>query len=151
MTGVDEIQSNTTYTNEFSKPINKDNNEKLNKQAKRDNLNINNKPENKKQYIYSDPKKANNNVKETLDPIKRPINIDSSNNIFYINHNGENESIKIEPGKYDLIELSKAIQTKVNETFGIGKVTVELTGSGSDRVIRAEDKTIFDFLDNKNQ
>jgi len=151
MTGVDEIQSNTTYTNEFSKPINKDNNEKLNKQVKRDNLNINNKPKNTKQYIYSDPKKANNNVKETLDPIKRPINIDSSNNIFYINHNGENESIKIEPGKYDLIELSKAIQTKVNETFGIGKVTVELTGSGSDRVIRAEDKTIFDFLDNKNQ
>ena len=151
MTGVDEIQSNTTYTNEFSKPINKDNNEKLNKQVKRDNLNINNKPKNTKQYIYSDPKKANNNGKETLDPIKRPINIDSSNNIFYINHNGENESIKIEPGKYDLIELSKAIQTKVNETFGIGKVTVELTGSGSDRVIRAEDKTIFDFLDNKNQ
>lgn len=149
MTGVEEIQSNTTYTNEFSKPINKDNNEKLNKQAKRDNLNINKKPANKDQYIYSDPKKVNNKSKETLDPIKRPINIDSSNNIFYINHNGENESIKIEPGKYDLIELSKAIQTKVNETFGIGKVTVELTGSGSDRLIRAEDKTIFDFLNNK--
>lgn len=150
MTGVDKIQSNTIYNNEFSKPIKRYNDEKDKPQTKRDNLNISNKPANENQYIYSDPTKVNNKDKETLDPINRPINIDSSNNIFYINHNGENESIQIEPGKYNLIELSKAIQTKVNENFGIGKVTVELTGSGSDRVIRAEDKKIFDFLnDNK--
>ncbi len=49
-----------------------------------------------------------------------------------------------------MTELSSEIQRKVNETFGKGKVTVELTGSGFDRVIRAENKTIFDFLDNNN-
>ena len=56
--------------------------------------------------------------------------------------------MKVEPGEYNLTELSGEIQQKVNETFGIGKVTVELTGSGSDRVIKAEDKIIFDFLNN---
>jgi len=151
MIGIDKIQSNTIYINEFSKPIEKRVNEELSSQNKIDRLNINNKPGNQEEYIYSNPKEASNKNKKTIDPINRPINIDSSNNIFYINHNGENESIKIEAGKYNLIELSKAIQTKVNENFGIGKVTVELTGSGSDRVIRAEDKIIFDFFDNKRE
>lgn len=44
-------------------------------------------------------KKSIIRIKKFLDPINRPINIDCINNIFYINHNGENESIKIEPGQ----------------------------------------------------
>jgi len=101
---------------------------------------------NNKNYIYQNPKKTNKIENENIDPIQRPINIDDSNNIFYINHNGENKSIKIEPGEYSLTELSSAIQTKVNESFGMGKVKLNLTASGSDRFIKAEDKSIFDFI-----
>ena len=97
--------------------------------------------------VYKNPKKSKSKNLEFHDPIKRPIRVDDSNNTFYINHNGENKTVKVEAGKYNLTELSSEIQRKANETFGIGKVTVKITGSGSDRVIRAEDKIIFDFLD----
>ena len=50
--------------------------------------------------------------------------------------------------KYNLTELSKEIQVKVNETFGIGKIKVDLTGSRSDRLVRAKDAKINDFLNN---
>ena len=94
-------------------------------------------------YIYEDPRKEKARGETGIDPVKRPIKIDDSNNIFYINHNGKNETVKVEPGEYNLTELSNEIQRKVNESFGIGKVKVELTGSGSDRLLMAEDKSIF--------
>jgi hypothetical protein len=75
------------------------------------------------------------------------IKINESSNILYINHNGENETVKVDPGEYNLTELSREIQRKVNETFGIGKVKVDLTGSGSDRLLMAEDKNIFEEVD----
>lgn len=101
-------------------------------------------------YCTTIQRKCKFNNEEIFELIKRPIKVDDSNNIFYINHNGENKRVKVDPGVYKLTELSSEIQRKVNETFGKGKVTVELTGSGFDRVIRAENKTIFDFLDNNN-
>jgi hypothetical protein len=55
--------------------------------------------------------------------------------------------VKVDPGEYNLTELSREIQRKVNETFGIGKVKVDLTGSGSDRLLMAEDKNIFEEVD----
>ena len=97
-------------------------------------------------YIYENPKKTKDKSEVGIDPIKRPIRVDDSNNIFYINHNGENETVKVEPGEYNLTELSGEIQSKVNETFGIGKVKVDLTGSGSDRLLMAEDKSIYEEI-----
>ena len=94
-------------------------------------------------YIYEDPMKTKAKSEAGIDPVKRPIRVDDSNNIFYINHNGENETVKVEPGEYNLTELSSEIQRKVNEEFGINEVKIELTGSGSDRLIRAKDKSIF--------
>jgi len=135
---------NKQYFN-IQKQVNRDNNKPhdntLHGKDKIITKNINN-----KNYIYQNPKKANKIENDNIDPIQRPINIDDSNNIFYINHNGENKSIKIEPGEYSLTELSSAIQTKVNESFGMGKVKLNLTASGSDRFIKAEDKSIFDFI-----
>ncbi len=74
------------------------------------------------------------------DAVKRPIKINDSNNIFFINHNNRNRSVKIDPGEYNLTEIQAAIQHQVNEEFGIGKVSVRMTASGSDRFIYAEDK-----------
>jgi len=74
------------------------------------------------------------------DAIKRPIKINDSNNIFFINHNDRNKAVKIDPGEYNLTEIQSAIQQQVNEEFGIGKVSVKMTASGSDRFIYAEDK-----------
>jgi len=81
--------------------------------------------------------------------IKRPIKINNSNNIFFINHNNRNKAVKIDPGEYNLTEIQAAIQHKANEEFGIGKVSVKMTASGSDRFIYAEDKKEEHFLDEK--
>ena len=81
------------------------------------------------------------------DAIKRPIKINNSNNIFFINHNNRNRALKIDPGEYNLTEIQAAIQQQVNEEFGIGKVSVKMTASGSDRFIYAEDKKEEHVLD----
>ncbi|MGP3778844.1 hypothetical protein ACTWKD_08395 [Halanaerobium saccharolyticum] len=81
------------------------------------------------------------------DAIKRPIKISNSNNIFFINHNNRNKAVKIDPGEYNLTEIQAAIQQQVNEEFGIGKVSVKMTASGSDRFIYAEDKKEEHILD----
>ena len=81
------------------------------------------------------------------DAVKRPIKINDSNNIFFINHNDRNKAVKIDPGEYNLTEIQSAIQQQVNEEFGIGKVSVKMTASGSDRFIYAEDKKEEHVLD----
>jgi len=81
------------------------------------------------------------------DAVKRPIKINDSNNIFFINHNNRNRAVKIDPGEYNLTEIQAAIQQQVNEEFGIGKVSVKMTASGSDRFIYAEDKKEVHVLD----
>ena len=83
----------------------------------------------------------------SITAIKRPLKIKSSNNIFYINYKGKNETIKIDPGEYNLTELSLAIQKKIEELFGVGKIHVDLTASGSDRVVQARDINLDDFID----
>ena len=81
------------------------------------------------------------------DAVKRPIKINDSNNIFFINHNNRNRAVKIDPGEYNLTEMQSAIQQQVNEEFGIGKVSLKMTASGSDRFIYAEDKKEEHVLD----
>ena len=81
------------------------------------------------------------------DAVKRPIKINDSNNIFFINHNDRNRAVKIDPGEYNLTEIQAAIQQQVNEEFGIGKVSLKMTASGSDRFIYAEDKKEEHVLD----
>jgi len=81
------------------------------------------------------------------DAVKRPIKINKSNNIFFINHNDRNKAVKIDPGEYNLTEIQSAIQHQVNEEFGIGKVQLKMTASGSDRFIYAEDKKEEHVLD----
>jgi hypothetical protein len=83
------------------------------------------------------------------DAIKRPIKINNSNNIFFINHNNRNKAVKIDPGEYNLTEIQSAIQQQVNEEFGIGKVSLKMTASGSDRFIYAEDSSNKKILDKK--
>ena len=143
MPGINGINPVNTYSKEYMTQSNsKDKtvqNEKQNVVREKKNLKNNN-------YIYEDPRKAKARSEIGIDPVKRPIRVDESNNIFYINHNGENETVKVEPGEYNLTELSGEIQTKVNEEFGINKVKVDLTGSGADRLIRAEDKNIVDLV-----
>ena len=58
------------------------------------------------------------------DAVKRPIKINDSNNIFFINHNDRNKAVKIDPGEYNLTEIQSAIQQQVNEEIGIGKVSL---------------------------
>jgi len=81
------------------------------------------------------------------DAVKRPIKINDSNNIFFINHNDRNKAVKIDPGEYNLTEIQSAIQQQVNEEFGIGKVSLKMTVSGSDRFIYADDKKEEHVLD----
>lgn len=83
------------------------------------------------------------------DAIKRPIKINNSNNIFFINHNDRNRAVKIDPGEYNLTEIQSAIQQQVNEEFGIGKVSLKITASGRDRFIYAEDSSSQKLLDEK--
>ncbi|TDS27000.1 hypothetical protein [Halanaerobium congolense] len=83
------------------------------------------------------------------DSIKRPIKINDSNNIFFINHNDRNRAVKIDPGEYNLTEIQAAIQQQVNEEFGIGKVSVKMTASCSDRFIYAEEGNSENLLDEK--
>jgi len=101
-----------------------------------------------KGLTYQNP--AELNKKDRIDPVKRPIKIDQSKNIFYINHQGKNKAVKVEEGEYTLDELSSILQKKVNEEFGMGSIKVDLTGSGYDRLVNAEDKNIFDFLNDNN-
>ena len=143
MPGIEGINPINTYNIEYltqsspkDEPVQ---NEKQNVVKGNKNIKNNN-------YIYEDPRKAIVRGEAGIDPVKRPIRVDESNNIFYINHNGENETVKVEPGEYNLTELSGEIQTKVNEEFGINKVKVDLTGSGSDRLLMAEDKRIFENI-----
>jgi len=83
------------------------------------------------------------------DAVKRPIKINGSNNIFFINHNNRNRAVKIDPGEYNLTEIQAAIQQQVNEEFGIGKVSLKITASGRDRFIYAEDSSSHKLLDEK--
>ena len=48
------------------------------------------------------------------DAVKRPIKINDSNNIFFINHNDRNRDVKIDPREYNLTEIQSAIQQQVN-------------------------------------
>lgn len=95
------------------------------------------------------PEKVTYNLEDfaASDVVKRPIKINDSNNIFFINHNNRNQAVKIDPGEYNLTEIQSAIQQQVNEEFGIGKVSVKMTASGSDRFIYAEDKKEEHVLD----
>ncbi len=86
---------------------------------------------------------------EIHDAVKRPIKINDSNNIFFINHNDRNKAVKIDPGEYNLTEIQSAIQQQVNEEFGIGKVSLKITASGRDRFIYAEDSSSQKLLDEK--
>ncbi len=72
----------------------------------------------------------------------RSIKINNSNNTFFINYRGKNKSVKINPGDYTLTELTHAIQKEVNKLFGIGNVKINLTGSGSDRLVQVSDSKI---------
>lgn len=74
------------------------------------------------------------------DGLSRPIKINSSNGTFFINHNAQNKSVKIEAGEYNLRELQAALKQKVNEQFGINQISVKLTAAGKDRLLYAEDK-----------
>lgn len=145
MSIINNLDPIKTYNNLSLNRQKPQNNSAQKESQQKDKISKQNK--NKRDIVYENPKKVKSNNLEFHDPIKRPIRVDDSNNIFYINHNGENKTVKVDAGKYNLTELSSEIQRKVNETFGIGKVSVEITGSGSDRVIRAEDKILFDFLD----
>ncbi|RCW48194.1 hypothetical protein [Halanaerobium sp. MA284_MarDTE_T2] len=95
------------------------------------------------------PEKVTYNLEDIAvqDAVKRPIRINDSNNIFFINHNDRNRAVKIDPGEYNLTEIQSAIQQQVNEEFGIGKVSLKITASGSDRFIYAEDKKEEHVLD----
>ena len=90
-------------------------------------------------------KKINKNYNKP-DPVKRPIKIDNNNNIFFINYKGENKTIKIKPGNYTLTEISVSIKEKINESFGMGKVKLKMTGSISDGLIHAEENETNKFL-----
>jgi hypothetical protein len=93
-----------------------------------DNLEENSKDENS--FIYE----------KIGDGLSRPIKINSSNSTFFINHNAQNKSVKIEAGEYNLRELQTALKKKVNEKFGINQISLQLTAAGKDRLIYAEDK-----------
>ena len=120
----------------------------------RNNINSkNNKQQKDKVEIKSrnNSKNKNNSVSNNYnikDGVKRPIKIDNSNNIFFVNYKGENKTIKIKPGRYNLTEISISIQERINESFGIGKVNLKITGSLSDGFIHAEeDKTNKFFIE----
>jgi len=140
MSRIDEIYSNELNikrTPEFDKLK-----QKIIKKRKQKSTKYNDKVE-----IKQD--KANNKIKENYkvtDAVKRPIRIDNSNNIFFINYKGENKTVRIKPGSYNLTEISLSIQQKVNEEFGIGKVKLKLTGSISDGLIYAEESKTNKFL-----
>lgn len=119
--------------NSARKHKNKVNQKKNINNKKRDKVLIKSKKDNNEQ---------NNSIKNNYsikDRVKRPIKIDNSNNIFFVNYKGENETIKIKPGQYNLTEISISIQEKINESFGIGKVNLKMTGSLSDGFIYAEE------------
>lgn len=155
MSEIEKLSFNLQYANNYSSRLEPKNRDRLKKEKAAeiyiDKFSRSKKAENK--FIYQKPVlKGNKSADdlespEELNAVQRPINIDENNNVFYINYHGENKALKIEPGEYSLSELSRAIQTKVNENFGIGKLKLDLTASGSDRLIKAHDKTIFDFLD----
>lgn len=105
------------------------------------------KPEKLENTIYKKPERAFKLKPEYVDPIKRPLQIGKSNNIFYINYNGKNETVKVDPGEYTLTELSLTIQKEVDELFGSGKIKVDLTASGSDRLLQARDSKIHNYID----
>jgi hypothetical protein len=158
MSEIEKINLDLQFSNIYSSRLQSKNRNQTDKEeqaseVKKDKFIRNKKTEN--EFIYNKPLQVDNKTKvenklsEELNTIQRPINIDESNNIFYINYEGENKAVKIEPGEYSLTELSSEIQTKVNENFGIGKLKLDLTASGSDRLIKAQDKSIFDFLDKK--
>ncbi|MDZ7672949.1 MAG: hypothetical protein U5K53_08995 [Halanaerobiales bacterium] len=133
MSGIDEI-----YSNKLNIKITPEDNylkqKKINKSIKK-LKEYDDKIEIKKERMNN---KVNQNYK-IKDAVKRPIRIDNSNNIFFINYKNENKTVKIKPGSYNLTEISLSIQQKVNEEFGIGKVKLKLTGSISDGLIYAEE------------
>lgn len=142
-----DINSIGASENQFPIKNNTVNKNKENSKPKKDNINnkkdkvlIKNKGENNKQENSIN---KNYNIK---DGVKRPIKIDNSNNIFFINYKGENETIKIKPGQYNLTEISLSIQEKIYESFGIGKVKLKITGSLSDGFIHAEEDKTNKFL-----
>ncbi len=47
-------------------------------------------------YCTTIQRKCKFNNEEIFELIKRPIKVDDSNNIFYINHNGENKRVNPE-------------------------------------------------------
>ncbi len=115
-------------------------NSKNNKQEQKDKVEINSRDNsNNKNNSVSN----NYNIK---DGVKRPIKIDNSNNIIFVNFKGENKKIKIKPGRYTLTEISISIQERINESFGIGKVNLKITGSLSDGFIHAEEDKTNKFL-----
>jgi plasmid replication initiation protein len=70
----------------------------------------------------------------------KPIKITSKNNSFLINYQEHKKTVKVDPGEYNLTELQAALKQKVNESFGIGKLSLQLNAAGSDRLIYAETK-----------
>ena len=143
MSRIDEI-----YSNKLNIKITPDKNglkqKKVNKQKSKSNK-YNDKIEINKEKRND---KTNQNYK-IKDAVKRPIRIDNSNNIFFINYKGENKTVRIKPGSYNLTEISLSIQQKVNEEFGIGKVKLKMNGSISDGLIYAEESKTNKFLIDK--
>ena len=114
MPGIEKINSINSYNR-----VNLNQQNLNDKPAQNENLRkdrIANKIDNEN-FIYKDPRRVKSKSDVGIDLVKRPISIDDSNNIFYINHNGENEVVKVDSGEYNLTELSSEIQRKVNESF----------------------------------
>ncbi|HMA60832.1 MAG TPA: hypothetical protein VKN64_11145 [Halanaerobiales bacterium] len=141
-----EINSIGSYENQL--PI-KNNIINKNKESNKQNKDNIKKKKDKVLIKSKNNNKQNNSINKSYnikDGVKRPIKIDNSNNIFFVNYKGENETIKIKPGQYNLTEISLSIQEKINESFGIGKVNLKMTGSLSDGFIHAEEDKTNKFL-----
>ena len=141
-----EINSIGSYENQL--PI-KNNTINKNKESNKQNKENIKKKKDKVLIKSKNNNKQNNSINKSYnikDGVKRPIKIDNSNNIFFVNYKGENETIKIKPGQYNLTEISLSIQEKINESFGIGKVNLKMTGSLSDGFIHAEEDKTNKFL-----
>ena len=116
----------------FNKPVNSKKNKEKENNGIKDKVEI--------KSINDENKKFHKNERiNPSDKIKRPIKINKNNSIFFINFKGENKKIQVEPGNYTLTEISLSIKEKVNESFGINEMKLELTGTISDRLIYAKE------------
>ena len=116
----------------FNKPVNSKNNKEQENNEIKDKVEIKSINDEKKKFL------KNERINPS-DKTKRPIKINKNNSTFFINYKGENKKIQVEPGNYTLTEISLSIKEKVNESFGINEMKLELTGTISDRLIYAKE------------